>query len=419
MLAGFLVLIWLIPFNSITPTVSVPFDLHFDRVVLPFIVVVWVLSLFVGGYGAPRLRVTGIHAALLGFVTLAFASVAVNAVYLSTTLEFPEAIKKLTIIVSYVLLFVMIASCVRRTEVRAFMIFTLVLAVICAVGMLYEYRVRVNLFYQWSDQLLPNVFSVTRIDPTAVDEQGRLQTLGPAQLGLEAASMLALALPIALVGVMHEKTRRARLLYGLAGCLLMAAAISTYRKTAFTAPITIALTLAVFRRRELLRLAPLGLAGVIAVHVLSPGAIGSIVNQLHGDSLSSASTVSDRTADYDAIRPDVWTHMLLGRGFGSYEQIQYRILDSELLHRLVEMGALGLISFIAMPLSVVFVMRPLISARDPVWSPWALALAASAIGFLTVSALFDAVSFPHTPYIFMTMAGFAAVLRKPPEEQFP
>lgn len=419
MLAAFMVLIWEVPINSITPTVSVPFDLHFDRVVLPVIVLVWVLSLAVGGYGAPRLRFTGIHAALLGFLTLAVLSVVLHSSYLTTTLEYPEAVKKLTIIGSYTLLFLMISSCVRRTEVRAFMIFTLALAVICAIGMLYEYRVRVNLFYDWSDKLLPGIFHVDQFDPSSVDEQGRLQTRGPAQLGLEAAAMLAMALPIALVGIMHEQERRARLLYGLAGVIVMAAAISTYRKTAFTAPITIALTLAVFRRRELLRLAPLGLAGIIAVHALSPGAIGSIVTQLRGDRLSTASTVSDRTADYDAIRPDVWSHLLLGRGFGSYEQIRYRILDSELLHRLVEMGVLGLISYIAMPIAVVVVMRSLINARDPAWSPLALAAAASAVGFLTLSALFDVMSFPHTPYIFMTIAGFAAVLRKPPEEQFP
>ena len=57
-------------------------------------------------------------------------------------------------------------------------------------------------------------------------------------------------------------------------------------------------------------------------------------------------TTSDRTADYDAVRPDVWTHLLFGRGFGSYNHDTYRILDSEILGRTVETGVLGLAAFL-------------------------------------------------------------------------
>ena len=56
-------------------------------------------------------------------------------------------------------------------------------------------------------------------------------------------------------------------------------------------------------------------------------------------------TVSDRTADYDAVRPDLWTHILLGRGYGSYDPQTYRVLDSEILGPLVETGVLGLLAY--------------------------------------------------------------------------
>ena len=37
-LAGFLAILWLVPFNSITMSASLPIDLRFDRIVLPFVV---------------------------------------------------------------------------------------------------------------------------------------------------------------------------------------------------------------------------------------------------------------------------------------------------------------------------------------------------------------------------------------------
>ena len=63
-----------------------------------------------------------------------------------------------------------------------------------------------------------------------------------------------------------------RILYGLAACVLIAATFATYRKSAVLAPVAVVLTLAYFRRRELLKLAPLGMVLVVMVSVLSPGA---------------------------------------------------------------------------------------------------------------------------------------------------
>jgi hypothetical protein len=45
-----------------------------------------------------------------------------------------------------------------------------------------------------------------------------------------------------------------------------------------------------------------------------------------------------------------------------------------------------------------------------VWSPPALAVAAAAVAYLVVAFLFDVSSFPHTPYILMTLAGLLAVV---------
>ena len=109
-----------------------------------------------------------------------------------------------------------------------------------------------------------------------------------------------------------------------------------------------------------------------------------------------------------AVRPDVWTHLAFGRGYGSYEHQSYRVLDMELLRQLIEVGVVGLAAFILMVLSIVWTARAPIRARGPD-SRVALAAAATAISFLTVATLFDVMSFPHCPYILLWMAGLLAV----------
>jgi putative inorganic carbon (hco3(-)) transporter len=410
------VLLWLIPFNVIQLTASLPFDLKLDRLVLPFLFAVWIMSLATGGPAAPRLRMTLIHVGIAGFVATICLGLVLDAHYLNQTLEFEMPVKKITLLISYALFFLIVASSVRRTEVPAFMKYTLVLAVLCALGTIWEYRFHYNVFYDFSHRLLPGIFQVGTVDSNERDEIGRLMTRGPAEHPLETVGMLSMAFPIALVGIVHNKERRARILYGLAACILLAAAISTYRKSALLAPVSVALTIAYFRRQELLRLAPLGVVSMVVIHALSPGALGSILFQLNPGRLG-VSTVSDRTADYDAIRPDVWTHLAFGRGYGSYDHVTYRVLDSEILSRLVDSGILGLLSLILMLLFIVAAARGLIRSRDPVWAPPALAVASAAIAFLVLAFLFDVSSFPHTPYILMSLAGLLAVMRSQPAEE--
>jgi hypothetical protein len=409
LIAGFIAILWLVPFNAIQLTVSLPFDLKFDRMVLPVLLGLWVFTLAAGGQTAPRLRLTAIHVGIGVFVAVASLSVVLNAQDLNQTLEFDLGFKKLTLLLSYALLFVIIASTVRRSEVAAFLKFTLILAVITAVGVIWEYRFHYNVFYDLSSKLLPGLFTVARAATDARDDIGRVMTFGPTDHPLEVCGMLTMAFPIALVGILGSKDRRTRILYGLAACLLLAAAISTYRKSALLGPVAVVLVIAYFRRRELVRLAPLGFISLIAIHVLSPGAFGSILFQLHPDRLGVA-TVSDRAADYDAIRPDLWSHLAFGRGYGTYDHLSYRILDSEMLSRVVDTGILGALAVIFMLMAIVFASRQIINARDAEWSNPLLAVAAAAVAFLVLAFLFDVTSFPHVPYILLSLAGLVAVI---------
>lgn len=412
LVAVMLAVIWLVPFNVITLAVPLPIDVTFDRLVLPLLVGIWLLALAAGGPHAPRLRPTPVHLAIAGVVAVACLSLVVNARDLNHTLELMLGVKKLALLVSYLSMFVVVASVVRASEVPAFLRYILVLTVICALGTIWEYRFHYNIFYAWSDQLLPAIFDVGSAESSATDDMGRRVVRGPAQIPLEAVAMLAMGLPIAIVGLIRSVALKHRLLYGLAAALLLAATMSTYRKSAFIAPASVVLALAYFRRRELMRLAPLGLVIIVMIPVLSPGAFGSIVSQLSGDRLN-VPTVSDRSSDYDAVRPDVWSHLIFGRGYGSYEHTTYRLLDQELLRQLIEVGVLGLAAYLVMVGSVIAVARRPIRLRRPEDSPVALIAAAGAVGFVVVSLLFDVMSFPHAPYIFLSMAALMVAAMAP------
>jgi O-antigen ligase len=409
MFALFLAMVWLVPFDQILLTIPSPIDLTLDRLLLPFVVGVWALALLMGGSVAPRLRWTRIHTAVGLFVVCAFVSVFVNAGALSQALELDAALKRLPLLISYVSVFVIASTAVRGREVRPFLTYTLVLALTCTLGVLWEYRFKQNLFNEWSEKLLPGIFEVGKVDPAHVDELGRRMVKGPATVPLETVAMLAMALPIPLVRFTQAERGRDRVLYGLAACLLFAGVFATFRKSGLLAPLSVIATIAYFRRRELLKLAPLGLVLVVLVPVLAPGAVATTIAQFDRSRLG-ATTVSDRTADYDAIRPDVWTHLLFGRGWGSYNHVTYRILDSEILQRLIEMGVLGLVAYLFMIGSVIWAARSLIAGRDRTWAPLALIGAAGAVSFGVVSTLFDTMSFPHGVYIFLCTAGLVAVV---------
>ncbi len=411
MLAGFMALLWLVPFNGIAIDASLPIDLKLDRIVLPAIVLLWVLAIAAGGSGAPSRRVTPIHAAIAAFVAVAFLSVVFNATALSENLTFDLAVKKLSLLVAYASVFVVVASVVRRDELRAFLKLNLVLAALCAIGVLWEYRFGFNVFYEAAAQLLPRIFDV-QIAPSGFDELGRRSVSGPTDHSLEVVAILSMALPIALVGMIKARDLRGRIPYLLAACLIGAAIISTYRKSGFLAPVAALVTIAWLARRQALRLAPLAIVALLVLPLTSFSAFGSIADQFNSDKLG-VPTVGDRVSDYDAVRPDILSHPALGRGFGSYEHTsgptEARILDSDLLLRTVETGIIGLLAFLLMIVTVIAVAVAQVRARGPRGAPVAIVVAAAAAAFLLLTALFDEWSFPHAPYLFMTLAGLLAV----------
>jgi hypothetical protein len=411
LIAGFILMLWLVPFDTISMTVSLPFELKLDRIVLPVVVAFWCLALAVGGPGRPRLRLTPIHIAVGTYTAVAFLSVILNVGWLNRELLFSTSLKQLVLLSSYVAFFLIVASSIRPTEVRAFVKFSLLLALVCAVGTLYELHDHENLFYRWAATLLPSgLFSVPQPDPTAVDELGRQLTIGPSEAPLELATMVALALPLAFVGLMRSARRRDKVLYALASALLLAAGLATYRKSSLVLPAVVVVLLVAFRPRQSVRLLPLAAVLFVLVHALAPGVIGSVVAELSPGKVTAVGTTAHRTSGYEAIRPIVWSRPATGEGYGSYNANAKRILDSEILMSAIDTGVVGLLCFLAMMVTTLLTARKIFGRvlSERAWLAIGLGLGAAV--FFVASFLYDTMEFPHGPYIFLTFAGLVAVL---------
>lgn len=411
LIALFLLILWLLPFDAIQIGSSLPVELKLDRLLLPLVVLTSLLALAGGGRVAPRFRLSWVHAGVLAFTALTCLTLVVNAHQLGHSLQLDTAVKRLTLVLSYVAFFLIVAGGIRRSEVSSFLMYTLALAVVAAIGTLIEYRLNYNIFYDAAHHLLPG-FKVGTANSTGIDDVGRRVVEGPAGVPLEAVGMFTLALPVAVVGLITAVRWRPRMLYGLAAALLLAASISTERKSGLLGPVAVLLTIAYFRRAQVLRLAPLAVVLLLVVKLAAPGALGGVTGQIAPSRLG-VSTVDVRIVRFDAVRADVWSHLALGQGFGTYYPV--RVLDNELLGRLVEGGVLGLIAYGLMLLSIVGVALGPIRRNEPGPTSIGLVAAAGAIGALVLSVLYDFIGFPHGPYILFSIAGLLVAVVKAPE----
>jgi O-antigen ligase len=407
LLAAFMAMVFLIPIDATEVKVHLPVDSKPDRFLIAVLVIRALLPKT--GERRPRRRMTVVVAAVLIFAGLVLLSVLLNVdrIYRLGELTFAE--KALSQVLAYVGFFLIVATQVRKSEIPAYGRLILGLAVITALGTLYEARTGYNVFYELGGQLLRPIAAVapspTNIHPTFL--QGRKTIVGPTRHGLALASMLSIALPFAVIRLQEVKNWRGRLTCMFIICLLLAASLATGRKTAIIAPIAAFAVLAAYNRR-MLKWAPVAVIAFIPIiHVVSPGALGTFGVLT---SAGNSDSTTQRISDYSGIAPDVLSHPIVGQGYGSLDTdnpVWYRILDNEYLDELFQVGILGALAYLIMAFA------PLITAHGVIKraggrAPPIVAAAAGCAAYAVVCATFDAMSFPQAPYSFFFMAGLIA-----------
>ena len=412
LIAIFATMTFLVPVDAISLPVHLPLDSKPDRVVLFGAALLWLATLAIPrATSRPRMKLTGVHVALLVFLVLCCASIVLNGRALANSDEVTPVMKQLALLVSFIVFFVIAASVLRPGEVPRFSELLVTLGVIVAVGAIVERQTRYNVFYALWQGVLP-LKAPAGLD--GVDDLGRLFVAGPTNQPLELAALLALVVPFAIVGGLGAGTRRRRLLYLLATTVLVAGAISSYRKTGVVAPAAAILVLIYYRPRVMLRAVLVaGVPLLLAVHLIAPGQLGTVASQLLPGNVNNVNTTTHRIARYDAVRPDVMNHLLLGRGFASYDPHKYRVLDNEYLGLVIGVGFIGLLGYLAIFGSLLKTGHPMIRGPDRRRSDAALAAQGAIAAVVVSNALFDVLSFTHVSYMVLLVGAMTLTLREP------
>jgi hypothetical protein len=412
-LAAFMAMLFFVPVDSTELKIPLPVGSQVDRFAIVGMVLAWVW--FGGDQRAfLRTRRSKLYAsAACVFLVVAVASLLLDVDRIVNVDQIGLAGKRFALLGSFLILSWFTLTALRFADIRGFASYLIGLATMMAIGMLVERHTGYSVFYNWSAALLKPIANVapspTNIHPV-FGSDGRVTVVGPTLHGLAATTMLMVVMPFALVRVFDRTSRSSRWLNAIAFTLMLVAAASTDRKTALLVPIAVVIYLAFYRPRQVLRIAPAGLVMLLAaVHIASPGALGTIFTPSAG--LGSSST-EHRESDFQNVTPDVLVHPVLGRGFGTLNSDQsnnFRINDDEYVDEIWEVGIVGLLAYMFLILAPVIAARRAIRARDPSVAPLALAASAGCVAYFVVNALFDAMSFPQAPYMFFVVAALATI----------
>lgn len=414
--AALLGMLFLIPFDSIRFAVTLPFDAKLDRVALVICLVLWALVAATSPWSLVRpAHRFGVPEALLAiFVLVCFASVLVNVSTLARLNETQASLRRLALLASYLAFFVFVVSNVRPSEVRAFTTLIVGLAVLAAIGTIVEYRTLFNVFYSAASAFSPPGVSVSA-HATVVTPDGRIDVSGPTRHGLAIATMLAMALPFALVRATLARRTRTKILFAVAAALIVAGGLSTVRRSGVVLPFVAVTVLAIVGGRRMLPVMAVFAVLLAATPLIAPRAISSLADQLSGRNAGAQQSISGRTSDYAGIAPDVRHRAVIGRGFGSYDPRRYRFLDNQALALLVETGVTGLGVYLAMVLAGIGAGLTAARRRFGQLSWLSLAGAAAMVAFLVANVLFDTLSFAHAPYLFLAILALCMIARRATE----
>jgi hypothetical protein len=410
-LAAFLGMLFTVPVDVTNIRVHLPVNSQIDRFAVVIIVLLWFLL-----KGDQRSVWRSKRSKLLVGAVAIFWAVLLAGVFLGSARiirlgEWTLFQKQVALVASFFVIGWFALTALRPQDLSGFSTYLVALGTIMAVGMLIEARTSYNIFYSVSSVILHPIATVAK-SPTELNgalTDGRVVVVGPTGHGLAAVTVLASVMGFALARIFNAPSRKSWWLNAIAFALMATAAMATQKKTAVVVLLTVILFVGFYRPAKLLRLLPLGLVLIAFMHALAPGNIGTVLNPTLWFDTSST---SHRAQDLSAIWPDVVSHPLLGRGYGTIDisqPDQFRILDDQYLSILWQTGALGVLAYLWMIVAPVLAARKARRSRDPDLARTAIAASAGCVAFLVVNALFDAFTYSEVPYLFFILAAMCTV----------
>jgi hypothetical protein len=412
-----------IPVKRYTLPTDLPFELEPYRLVVAFVIALWLTSLLID----PRvsLRRSIIRGPLLVYVVAIAGSILANLGRVAS-LE-ATVTKSLMFFASFLLVFLFTMSVTRRRE--DIDVITQILVgggAIVAVFALIEARTGSNAFNHLNG--LPFLEATgkhaTIIERGHEQRGARLRVFASSQHPIALGAFFAMLLPLAIYRIRCYVERR----WWVAAALLALGAISTLSRTAVLMLVVVIVVFLWLRPTETKRLWPLLIPLVIVTHFALPGALGTLKSSFFPEGgliaeQKDQSVGHGRLATLGpALEAEFKPNPLLGEGFGTRVTVPDEsvpvanapITDDEWLSVLLETGIVGALSLAW--LFVRFIRRAGAEARRDL-SPrgWLLAsITASVTAYAVGMFTYDSFSFIQVTFLLFVLLGLGcATLDRP------
>jgi hypothetical protein len=427
--AGFVLVMWLVPARGYRLPISLPFNLEPYRVLLAVLLLVLIAAAISGRL---KLEFLGFGVPLLVLAGTAMVAAILNYDELANAFEGGGALKSLSYFLGFLAVFVLVASTIRTQAAMDTVVRALVIgATIVAFSAIYESRSGYNAF----DHLSEWIPALTREARVIFEERGgNVRVYASAQHPIALSAALFMAFPLALYLVSRASTQLRSRLWIVAAAICAMGAVATISRTTVVMALALGLVALWVRGRQVLRFWPLLLILPVAIHFAVPGALGGIWKALTFQSggldadayARSGEQGSGRLADLEpGLR--VWSESpLVGKGIGSQvttkeagvaqtaEGAEGAVIffDNEWLNSLVSLGVIGVVAVAWFVWgSLITVGRFARRVRGP-RSDLAAACAA-AIGAFGISMfVFDAFAFVQATIFFFVIAALGLQARR-------
>jgi polysaccharide biosynthesis protein PslJ len=403
---------------------SLPFNLELYRVVVALIVAIWLASLLVDT--TVRWHSTAFDRPLLLLLACVFMSEIANPDRVNRYGS--QVAKTMTFFMSFVLVYYVVATQVRRRQSIDFLLRFLTVggAVIGALALV-ERRTHFNAFNHLHAMLPFLTFEPNDSALSYMYRSGDLRAVGPSQQPIALGAMLVMILPIS---VYLTRTRGRRWI--IASVFLIVGALATGSRTALSMILAEFILFLIVKPRETKRLLPLFVPAIVVIHVLAPGALGGLKSALFpkGGLIAQQTQLAVNANPQLAggrirqIRPMVTEashHPFFGEGLGTRltgfdtKDRNAPILDNQWLNNLLDVGFIGFALWIWLFVrsTRMLLRRARESSGDG--DEWLfLGLAASILSFAIGMLTFDAFSFTQVYFIFWILLGLSAALLSEP-----
>lgn len=281
---------------------------------------------------------------------------------------------------------------------RSRLYFLLRVIVVCASGVAVVGILQYLFGFDLTPWLRPPGMHFTSIEPVVLERWGMRRVSGTTVHPIEFGVFCAMTLPVAihLASSSSHNEKRSKLWWGCVGLIAVGLMFSVSRSAILAVGAVGIVLFAGWAADRRLRMLAVVAGFLVFIQVVSPGLLRTFVNLFRN--AGSDSSVSWRTHDYETAQELISSHLVLGRGLGSWYAPKHVVFDNQYLLTLVETGVLGLTAILAMIAAAIYsAMRVmwlchLFAGRLPTAAAdrdLALSLVASLTAMLPSYATFD------------------------------